>query len=58
MLVIFKKKEVNAGETEVFRLKIDPLRDLGFLNRKGEKYLDKGEYRIMAGDQSISAYVK
>ena len=58
MLVIFQKKEVNAGETAIFRFEIDPLRDLGFVNRKGEKYLDKGEYRIMAGDQSISAYVK
>ena len=57
-LRFFEKKEVKAGETAIFRFEIDPLRDLGFVNRKGEKYLDKGEYRIMVGDQSVSVYVK
>lgn len=57
-LRFFEKKRVKAGETEIFRFEIDPLRDLGFVNRKGDKYLDKGEYRIMVGDQSVSVYVK
>ena len=57
-LRFFEKKEVKAGETAIFRFEIDPLRDLGFVNRKGEKYLDKDEYRIMVGDQSVSVYVK
>lgn len=57
-LRFFEKKSIKAGTTEVFRFEIDPLRDLGFVNRKGEKYLDKGEYHILVGDQTVSVYVK
>ena len=56
-LKYFEKKLIKAGESATFRFEIDPLRDLGFVNRKGEKYLDKGEYRIMVADQSVSVRV-
>ena len=56
-LKFFEKKLIKAGESETFRFEIDPKRDLGFVNGKGEKYLDKGEYRIMVGDQSVSINV-
>ena len=56
-LKYFEKKLIKAGETVTFRFEINPLRDLGFVNREGKKYLDKGEYRIMVGDQSVSVHV-
>ena len=56
-LKYFEKKYIKAGESTTFRFEIDPIRDLGFVNRKGEKYLDKGEYRIMVGNQSVSVHV-
>ena len=56
-LKYFEKKLIKAGESVTFRFEIDPLRDLGFVNREGKKYLDKGEYRIMVGDQSVSIRV-
>lgn len=56
-LKYFEKKLIKAGESVTFRFDIDPLRDLGFVNREGKKYLDKGECRIMVGDQSVSIHV-
>lgn len=56
-LKFFEKKLIKAGESETFRFEIDPLRDLGYVNSKGEKYLDTGEYRIMVADQSVSINV-
>ena len=56
-LKYFEKKLIKAGENVTFRFEINPLRDLGFVNREGKKYLDKGEYRIMVGEQSVSIYV-
>ena len=43
-LKFFEKKLIKAGESIVYRFEIDPLRDLGFINKKGDRYLDKGEY--------------
>lgn len=57
-LRFFEKKMVKAGETVIFRFEIDPLRDLGFVDRKGAKYLDKGEYRIGVDSQWVSVYVE
>ena len=56
-LKYFEKKLIKAGESITFRFEINPLRDLGFVNREGKKYLDKGEYRIMVGDQSVTIHV-
>ena len=53
----FEKKLIKAGESVTFRFEINPLRDLGFVNREGKKYLDKGEYRIMVDDQSVTIHV-
>ena len=56
-LKYFEKKLIKAGESITFRFEINPLRDLGFVNREGKKYLDKGEYRIIVGDQSVTIHV-
>ena len=50
-LKFFEKKMIKAGEEVLFRFEIDPIRDLGFVDRTGRRYLDKGEYYIMAGQQ-------
>lgn len=57
-LKFFEKKLIKAGESQTFRFEIDPRRDLGFVNSKGEKYLDSGEYRIMVADKSETIHVK
>ena len=54
----FEKKLIKAGESIVYRFEINPLRDLGFINKNGDRYLDKGEYRIMVGDQKVSVFVE
>ena len=48
-LKFFEKKMIRAGEEVLFRFEIDPIRDLGFVDRTGRRYLDKGEYYIMVG---------
>ena len=57
-LKFFEKKLIKAGESIVYRFEINPLRDLGFINKDGDRYLDKGEYRIMVGDQKVSVFVE
>ena len=56
-LKFFEKKMIGAGQEEVFRLEIDPLRDLGFVDRTGRRYLDKGEDRIIVGEQKVAIEV-
>ena len=56
-LKFFEKKMIGAGQEEVFRFEIDPLRDLGFVDRTGRRYLDKGEYRIIVGEQKVAIEV-
>ena len=56
-LKFFEKKMIKAGAEEVFRFEIDPKRDLGFVDRTGRRYLDKGEYRIIVGKQKATIEV-
>ena len=46
----FEKRLVKAGESEVFTFEIDPMRDLSFVDNKGERFLDCGEYYIFVKD--------
>ena len=50
-LKFFEKKMIKAGEEVLFRFEIDPIRDLGFVDHTGRRYLDKGEYYIIIGQQ-------
>ena len=54
----FEKKLIKAGEETVYKFEIDPMRDLSFVNSKGERYLDSGEYRIFAGGQTASIEIE
>lgn len=53
----FEKLMIPAGESRTFEFEIEPLRDLGFVNETGEKYVDAGEYRITVGGQNVSIEV-
>ena len=46
-LKFFEKRLIKAGESETFTFEIDPLRDLGFVNGEGDRFLEKGEYHII-----------
>lgn len=46
-LKFFEKRLIKAGESETFTFEIDPLRDLGFVNGEGERFLERGEYHII-----------
>lgn len=52
-LKFFQKQFIRKGETKVFRFLIDPKRDLGFVNARGEKFVEEGDYYIIVKDQKI-----
>jgi beta-glucosidase len=52
-LKFFQKQFIRKGETKVFRFQIDPKRDLGFVNARGEKFVEEGDYYIIVKDQKI-----
>lgn len=49
----FEKQMIKAGESRTFTFEIEPLRDLGFVNEDGERFLEKGDYYIMVQNQRI-----
>ena len=49
----FEKHMIKAGESRTFTFEIEPLRDLGFVNEDGERFLEKGDYYIMVQNQRI-----
>lgn len=53
----FKKQIIGKGQTKTFTFNIDPIRDLGFVNGKGEKFLEAGEYYIIVKDKKIKVEV-
>lgn len=57
-LKYFEKKTLKPGETKTFTFEIKPMRDLGFVDSKGKRFLEKGEYRILVGDKTISLQMK
>ena len=50
-LKFFEKKLIRAGKTEQFRFEVDPLRDFGYVDESGRKYLEKGKYQILVKDK-------
>lgn len=56
-LKYFEKQLIPAGESRTFTFDIDPMRDLGFVDRTGRRYLDSGDYLIMVGTQQESLTV-
>ena len=54
----FEKKLIKAGEEVVYSFEIEPMRDLSFVDSKGHRYLDSGEYRISACGQTVSIEIE
>lgn len=52
-LKFFDKQMIKKGETKTFRFDIDPLRDLGFVNGNGERFVEEGDYYIMVKDKKV-----
>ena len=54
-LKYFERLDVPAGETVTFSWSIDPGRDLSFVDRKGERHLESGDFVIYAGGPPATA---
>jgi beta-glucosidase len=52
-LKFFEKKSLKAGEKSKFTFEIDPLRDLSYPDRKGDRILEAGDYFLMVNDQKV-----
>ena len=53
----FEKRNIPAGATEVFTFEIDPLKDLGYVDRDGNRFLESGDYYVRVKDKSIKLTV-
>ncbi|MCH5227822.1 MAG: glycoside hydrolase family 3 C-terminal domain-containing protein [Muribaculaceae bacterium] len=49
----FEKVNINPGETREFSFEIDPLKDLGFVDNEGNKFVEPGDYYITVNDKRI-----
>ena len=49
----FEKQFLKIGETKVFRFEIDPIRDLGYIDGEGKRFLEAGEFTITVGSESV-----
>ncbi len=49
----FEKRLIEAGKTERFEFKIDPMRDLSFVDGDGVEQLEKGDFYILVKDQRV-----
>lgn len=57
-LKYFEKQLIKAGETRKFHFHIDPLRDLGYVDGSGKRFVESGEYVISVGKEQIKIEVK
>lgn len=53
-LKYFEKRLIKAGTSEVFSFKVDPLQDLGYMDEDGKRFLEGGEFHIIAGNTSLT----
>ncbi|WP_242156315.1 glycoside hydrolase family 3 N-terminal domain-containing protein [Aestuariivivens sediminis] len=52
-LQYFEKKYIRAGETIKYSFEIDPLRDLSYLDSRGNVHLESGDFYILVNDQKV-----
>ena len=50
----FEKKRIEPGETVVYTFEINPMRDLSFVDAKGCRFVEPGEFRIIVKDKTIT----
>ena len=53
----FEKQLIKAGESRTFTFEIEPLRDLGFVDGDGNRFVDSGEYYIIVKDKKVKISV-
>ena len=53
-LKYFEKKLIPAGQSVTFHFEMDELKDLGYVDNKGNKFFESGEFIIQCGDKSLS----
>lgn len=56
-LKYFDKQLIKKSETRTFRFDIDIKKDFGFVNAKGEKNIEEGDYYVMVKDKKIKIEV-
>lgn len=49
----FEKQLIKAGETRTFRFEADLLRDFGFIDGDGQRFLESGTYYVQVKDKKI-----
>ena len=54
----FEKVLLKAGESRTFSFEIEPCRDLSFVDRNGERFLESGEYYIIVKDSKVTLNVE
>jgi len=56
-LKFFDKQLIKKGESKIFRFEVEPLRDFGFINEKGERFIEPGDYYILVKDKKVKIEV-
>ena len=49
---------IKVGETKTFTFDVELLRDFGFVDENGDRFLEAGEYQIIVKDQVLKVEVK
>lgn len=52
-LKFFEKKEIKPGNKAVYSFEIDPMRDLGYVDETGKRFLEAGDFYIHVNNQKI-----
>jgi beta-glucosidase len=52
-LKFFEKKELNIGESMIYKFEIDPMRDLSFPDGTGKRWLEEGTFYVHVGNQKL-----
>lgn len=56
-LKYFQKQLVKKGETRIFNFQVNVKKDFGFVDGKGEKFIEAGDYEVMVKDKKIKIEV-
>lgn len=49
---------VKKGETRTFTFEVDLMRDFGFIDGEGKRFLESGEYWVMVKDKKVMVEVE
>lgn len=53
----FEKQMIKRGETKTFVFEVDLLRDFGFVDGDGKRFLESGEYYIIVKDKKVKVEI-